>query len=99
MICPGLGSGFAFFPFAAEDDAFALVADVDQHEVAFGAKHAALDDLIDGHFLGAPPDFLGGGILHRQGELLLPFLFAEVQRTYEVAIYHCFAAAERNKRG
>ena len=40
----GLGQLFAFFPFVAEDDAFALVADIDQDYVAFGPQHAALDD-------------------------------------------------------
>ena len=54
----GLGQRFAFFPFVAEDDAFALVADVDQHDVAFDAKDAAFDDLIQVHFLGCPGDFL-----------------------------------------
>ena len=39
---------FAFFPFVAGDDAFALVADVDEDEVVVDAEDAAFDDLIDG---------------------------------------------------
>ena len=42
MILAGLGQRLALFPLAAEDDAFALVSHVDQHEVAFDAEHAAL---------------------------------------------------------
>ena len=55
----GLGELLAFFPLVAEDDAFALVAHVDQHDVALDAEHAALDDLVQLHFLGSPGDFLG----------------------------------------
>ncbi len=40
------GERFAFFPFVARDDAFALVADVDQDEVVVDAKDFAFDDLI-----------------------------------------------------
>ena len=36
----------AFFPLVAGDDAFALVADVDEDEVVVDAKHFAFDDLI-----------------------------------------------------
>ncbi len=41
-----LRSCVAFFPLVAGDDAFALVADVDQDEVVVDPEHAALDDLI-----------------------------------------------------
>ena len=55
---PRLGQLFAFFPLVAEDDAFALVADVHQDDVALGPQDASLDDLIDGHFLSSPLKFL-----------------------------------------
>ncbi len=83
-----LGQRLALFPFAAKDDAFALVSHVDQHVVAFGPQHAAVDDLVDRHFLGAPLDFLGRGRLHGGGEFLLPLLVAEVQAADKVAIDH-----------
>ena len=53
----GLGQRLVFLPFVAEDDAFALVADVDQDEVALDAEHAALDDLVDGPSPGCPSRF------------------------------------------
>ena len=40
------GERFAFFPFVAWDDAFALVADVDEDEVVVDAKDFAFDDLV-----------------------------------------------------
>src|SRR5208283_6210175 len=44
---PRLGQLFTFFPLTAEDDTFALIADVDQNNVALGPQHASLDDLVD----------------------------------------------------
>ena len=43
----GFGRLFVLFPFVERDRAFALVADVDQHEVAVDAEDAAVDDLIE----------------------------------------------------
>ena len=58
---------------------FALVADVDQHHVAFDPQDAALDDLVQLHFLGSPGDFLGRHALQRGIELLLPFFLGKIQ--------------------
>ena len=41
-----LGHRVAFLPLVAGDDAFALVADVDEDEVVVDAQHFAFDDLI-----------------------------------------------------
>ena len=41
-----LGRLVAFLPFVARDDAFALVADVDQDELVVDAEDFAFDDLI-----------------------------------------------------
>ena len=60
-----LGEQLAFFPLVAEDDAFALVAHVDQHHVALDAEHAALDDFVEFHLLGRPGDFLSSDALQR----------------------------------
>ncbi len=38
----GLGRRFVFFPLVAEDDAFALVADIDEDEVAVDADGLCL---------------------------------------------------------
>ncbi len=70
---PRLGQLFAFFPFVAEDNAFALIADVDQHDIALGAQHAPLDDLVDGDFLGSPFYVFRLRCFHLS-KLLLPFL-------------------------
>ena len=47
IVSPISGDRVAFFPLVAGDDAFALVADVDQDEVVVDAKDFAFDDLID----------------------------------------------------
>ena len=65
MLGAGLGRRLVLLPLVAEDDAFALVTHVDQHEVAFDAEHAALDDLVQLHFLGRPGDLLGRDALQR----------------------------------
>ncbi len=91
----GLGQLLAFFPFVAEDDAFALVADVDQDHVALDAKHAALDDLVQLHLLGSPGDFLGRNALQRGVKLLLPFFLAKIQSSYQVAVDHKNKIVER----
>ena len=83
-----LGQGFAFFPFAAEDDAFALIAHIDQHDVAFHTENAALNDLVQVHFLRRPVDLLRGFAFGGRLELDLPFFFREIQRSNEVAIDH-----------
>jgi len=69
----------AFFPLVAEDDAFALVAHVDQHDVALDAEHASLDDFVQFHLLGGPGDFVGGHALERVVQFMLPFLFAKIE--------------------
>ena len=46
-------------PFVERDRAFALVADVDQHQIAFDAEHAPLDDLVECYIIAAPFDFIG----------------------------------------
>ena len=84
----GLGKRFTLFPFVAEDDAFALVAHVDQHDIAFNAKHAPDDDLVQLHFLGGPGDFLGRNALERFVQLMLPFFFAKIESSYQVAVDH-----------
>ena len=83
-----LGQRLALFPLAAEDDAFALVADVDQDEVAFDADHAPYHDLI--HAMSLPPlaRSLGRGALHRGGQFLLPLLLAEIEVTNQVTVDH-----------
>ena len=50
-----LGNLVAFLPFVARDDAFALVADVDQDEIVVDAEHFAFDDLIRADILAAEP--------------------------------------------
>ena len=75
----GPGSAFALFPLVAGDDAFALVADVDQDEVVVDAEHFAFDDLIDGDLLTAPVDVLGRGAFHCLREFRLPLVFAKIQ--------------------
>ena len=75
---PRLGQLFAFFPLAAEDNAFALVADVDQHDVALGSQDASLDDLIDRYFLSSPLQFFRRRRFQGFGEFLLPFLLRKV---------------------
>ena len=75
----GLGQQFAFFPLVAEDDAFALVAHVDQDDVALDAQHAAFDDLVQLHLLSRPSDFVLGRALQGVVKLLLPFFLGKIQ--------------------
>ena len=75
---PRLGQLFAFFPLVAEDNAFALIADVDQDHVALDPQDAPLDDLIDGDFLGSPLQFFRRHRFQGFGEFLLPFLLRKV---------------------
>ena len=84
----GLGQQFALFPFVAEDDAFALVADIDQHDVAFDAKHPSGDDLVQLHFLGCPSDFVGRGAVERRGQFMLPFFFSKIESSNQVTVDH-----------
>ena len=51
---------FAVFPFVAGDDAFALVADVDQHEIVVDPQHLAFDDLVLADILAAKPGHVVG---------------------------------------
>ena len=71
---PGSGGGFPFFPFVERDDAFALVADVDQDDVAVDAEDASFDDLIELHFLGGPGNFLGSEALQQRSSVQLAIL-------------------------
>ncbi len=72
------------------DDAFALVADVDQHEVVVDAQNLAVDDLVDGQLAAAPIDLLGGGAAHGQGQLVFPLVLLRIQAANQVTIYHVF---------
>ena len=69
----GLRRFFPFVPFVERDGAFALVADVDQHEVAFDAEHAPFDDLVERDIAAAPVDFVGVGAAQGGGQFLFPF--------------------------
>ena len=87
---PGSGGVFVLFPFVAEDDAFALVADVDQDDVAVDAQDAAVDDLVHvkvGFVLDLGDDGFG-----RIGHRRLKHGFQRgvtFQTTNEISIYHC----------
>ncbi len=76
---------FALFPFVARDDAFAFIADVDQHEVVVDPQHAALDDLIRAYVLALEPFHVLGQGLPDGVEL---FVFGNVKFADEIAVNH-----------
>ena len=83
-----LGWRLILLPLVPGDHALALVAHVDQHEVAFHPQHAAGDDLVDGDLGAAPLDILGPVAFQGLAEFLFPFLVAEIEAPNQVAIDH-----------
>ena len=80
IVCADFGQRFAFFPFVAGDDAFALVADVDQHEVVVDAEDAAFDDLIGADVAALEPTHVfGQGVADGDSSSLRP-----KRRTHEL---------------
>ena len=55
---PDFRRRFSFVPLVAVNSAFALVADVDENEIAVYAENFALDNLIDGDVMPPPIDFI-----------------------------------------
>ena len=80
----------AFFPFAAGNDAFTFVADVDQDEFVVDAQDFAVDDLVDGQLSSTPIDFFGCRAAHRLGQLFLPLVLFEIQSANQVTVDHVF---------
>ncbi len=86
-VWPGRGR-LGFFPFAAEDDSFALVPDVDKDEITFDADDAALHNLVDADLFATPVDVFRRDALEGRVEFVFPFCFAEVETSNQVAIDH-----------
>ncbi len=61
---PGSGRRLTFVPFVARDRPFALVADIDQHELFIDAQNLAVDQRIDVNVLAAPVVLVGSLASH-----------------------------------
>ena len=80
-------------PFLERDDAFALVADIDDDVVADDIEHAAFDDLVDVEFFFVGEGDEGmvgfvGGTPHGLRELLFEILFGKIVLPKQIPINH-----------
>ncbi len=91
MSSPVLGgeSGIAFFfPLLELDDAFGLVADVDDHVVAADFEHAAGDDLVDADRFAFVFEPLFERLVKALVDLGLHLSFGQIILSEEIAINH-----------
>jgi hypothetical protein len=100
-LCGRLGRLFAFFPLGERDDAFALVAHVDQRELAVDAQDFTIDDFVDGQLAAAPIDVGGKSAAHRLAEFFFPLFLIKVQSSNQISVNHylCLASFECLKCG
>jgi len=81
------------FPLLEVNDAFALVADIDDDIVTDDIEHATFDDFVgvEDIFFGKGHDGMSGVIAfqaHRFRELLFEVFLGEVELTHQIPIYH-----------
>ena len=93
-----LRRGFGLIPFVPRDMAFALVAHVNEHELAIDAENLPFQHGVDRKRGGTDRVFTLGGAGHGEFEFLIEFV-SEFQFANEVAVDHAWGFREKTGLG